>query len=125
MGTQREEEGGVRGERGGKGGALVVHVGTSEENPVRWQFMWDALPPYYRRHPVGSSVRMVRVGCVGGKERGRGRERERERVGVRNAAIPDDMAHECRDTCKLNATYAVATISRLLKIIGLFCKRVL
>jgi hypothetical protein len=55
-------EGGVgrggEGGEGGEGGALIVHVATSSENPVKWGLLWDAMPPYYRRHPVAPSKRV-------------------------------------------------------------------
>jgi len=35
-----------------------VHVATSCENPVKWNLLWDAMPPYYRRHPVAPSKRV-------------------------------------------------------------------
>ena len=41
-----------------KGGeATVVHVGTSSRNPVQWRFLWEAMPPYYQRHPIQAGKR--------------------------------------------------------------------
>ena len=25
---------------------------NSSRNPVQWRFMWEAMPPYYQRHPI-------------------------------------------------------------------------
>ena len=55
-------QGGAAGREGGRATAgdelLIVHVGTSSQNPVRWAFMWDSMPPYYARHPVSRAARM-------------------------------------------------------------------
>jgi len=66
----------------------------------------------------------VRVVCVCVCEREREIDRERDGVRVRVRARARERERERESTCvrAYRSTYEVATISRLPKIIGLFCR---